>query len=112
MDLLLSFVQSQTGIVVTVVFLLLGVVLSGQRLLWFKWFNEVTQFAFLRAEEKGLLDGIKGIEKLRYYMEIWEHEYRKKYMTEPPEEALKKAVNKATELSVKEKVIAYADPKL
>lgn len=88
----------------------LALVLTGRRLVWFRWFNEIAFFAWDNAEKKGLLEGLKGAEKLQHYLGIYRAQYEKKWGTEPTNSAIARAEVKAAELSAKEKVIRMSDP--
>ena len=59
----MDFLSNNWALMVTALFVILGLVLGGRRLLWFKWLNEVAFFAWHNAEEKGLLEGWDGSEK-------------------------------------------------
>lgn len=95
---------------VLLLFFVLAMVLVGRRLLWWQWFNEVAFFAWDSAEKKGLLEGLKGMDKLRHYIEVYRSQYIQKWGTPPTEGTLERAVLKAAELSAKEKVIRLSDP--
>ncbi len=106
----LGFLQDNFGLVLTGVFALLAVILTQQRLTWWQWFHEVAFFAWDAAEKRGLLEGIKGEDKLRHYLEVYRTQYGKKWGEQPTERHLAKAAERAAELSAKEKVIRLADP--
>lgn len=96
--------------VMLVVLTILAAVLTGNRLDWWKWFNETTFFAWDNAEKKGLLEGIKGADKLHHYLTIYRAQYLKKFGAPPTDGTIEQAVLKAAELSAKEKVIRLSNP--
>jgi hypothetical protein len=106
----LGFLRDNLSLVLTGVFALLAVILTQQRLTWWQWFHEVAFFAWDAAEKRGLLEGIKGEDKLRHYLEVYRTQYGKKWGEQPTERHLAKAAERAAELSAKEKVIRLADP--
>jgi hypothetical protein len=104
-DVVLNFLADNWEVLITVVIFILAAVLTGKRLSWFKWFNELTFFAWDQAEKQGLLEGWKGAEKLRIYLEVWRREYQKKWGSAPSESVIEMATIRAAELSEKEKEI-------
>lgn len=112
----LEFVLNNFELIATVILMVIGAVLGGRRLAWFQWANEVLFLAFDQAEKRGLLEGIKGSDKLAYYLAIWREAYMKRYGEEPNSKAMQYAVNKAAELAQKEKtikqtIVSLSDPK-
>lgn len=99
-------------LVLAAVFAVLTVVLTQKRKVWWEWFHEVAFFAWDSAEKRGLLEGIKGEEKLRHYLEVYRAQYAKRWGKPPAESDLVVAAEKAAELSAKEKVIRLANPPL
>lgn len=97
-------------LVVTVLFIVLAVILTGKRLNYWRWANEVAWFAWVEAEKQGLAQGLKGYEKLKIYMETWRQKYLEKWGDQPSVKELGAAEAKAAELSVKEKVYRLANP--
>lgn len=110
MESVLEFLSNNWEVVVAVVIFVLAVILRGRQLAWFQWFNEVSFLAWDQAEKKGLLDGWRGAEKLRIYLEIWRREYEKKWGDPPTEGTIEQAKVKAAELSQLEKTIRL-DPR-
>lgn len=106
----LKLVLEHFDTIATIAMIVAGVIFTGKKLAWWQWANEITFLAFDAAEKKGLLEGIKGADKLAYYLSIWREAYMKKYGTEPTEKALTFAVNKATELAQKEKILRQSNP--
>lgn len=105
-----GFLLDNWQMVLVAILTLLALVLSGKKLSWWQWANEIFFFAWAKAEEKGLTEGWKGADKLRYYLEIYRIEYEKKWGKAPTEGSLEQATIKAAELSFKEKSIRLPDP--
>jgi hypothetical protein len=105
-----EFLLGNWQMVLVAVLTVLALVLSGKKLSWWQWANEIAFFAWAKAEEKGLTDGWKGADKLRYYLEIYRIEYEKKWGTAPTNGSIERATIKAAELSAKEKTIRLPDP--
>jgi hypothetical protein len=106
----MDFITQNWELLVTVLFVVLAFVLTGKRKAWFSWFNEAIFFAFDSAEKKGLLEGIKGADKLRHFLTVYRDQYTKRFGTEPTSNQLAEAAAKANELSIKEKVIRLSSP--
>jgi len=96
--------------VLLIVFTVLAISITGRRLAWWKWFNETVFYAWDSAEKKGLLEGIKGVDKLNHYLEVYRKQYEKKWGAPPAEGTIEQAVLKAAELSAKEKILRLSDP--
>ena len=111
LDFFKDFVLSNFGLLVGMVFLLLSLIFTGKKIRFVQWLAETSFFAWNKAEQKGILEGLKGFDKLDYYIKLAEIEYWKKFKKDMPEIVTEKFVDKATELSIKEKVIAASSPK-
>lgn len=111
MDAIWQFVLDNWGLTVTIILMIVGVVFTGKRLAYFKWANEVLFFAWAEAEKQGILEGIKGHEKLEHYLMIWKAKYQEKFgADELPGSEIDRAVKVAVDLSAKEKVHRLANP--
>lgn len=110
MELIQSLLVDNWELVLTVVLFILAAILNDKRLAWWKWFNETAFLAWDNAEKKGLLEGLKGKEKLDHYIAVYRAEYIKKFGAPPTEGTIEQATLKAEELSTKEKVIRLSNP--
>lgn len=111
-----EFLLDNFSLVVTVVLFVAAALLTGKRRAWFEWANETLFLAFDNAEQRGLLEGLKGQEKLTHYLTIWRQAYAERFGKEPDQKAMEYAVNKAAELASKEKTVrqkveSLANPK-
>lgn len=111
MDAIWQFILDNWGMVAGVILMVVGVVLTGKKLAYFRWANEVLFFAWAEAEKQGILEGIKGVEKLEHYLQIWKAKYQERFGTEGlPAAEIDRAVRIADDLSAKEKVHRLANP--
>jgi len=108
--MLVSMLTDNWEVALVILLTILAVVLTGKRLAWWKWFNEIAFYAWDSAEKKGLLEGIKGADKLNHYLAIYRAQYVKKWGAPPTEGTIEQAKMKAAELSAKEKIIRISDP--
>lgn len=111
MDAIWQFILDNWGMVAGIILMVIGVVLTGKKLAYFRWANEVLFFAWAEAEKQGILEGIKGVDKLEHYLMIWKAKYQEKFGTdEVPTTEMGRAVKIAVDLSAKEKVHRLANP--
>lgn len=112
----MELILNNWELVVTIIMFAAAILLKGKQRAWFEWANETLDLAFDNAEKKGLLEGIGGADKLQHYLNIWRQAYRERFGTDPTEQAITYAVNRAASLAEKEKTIAkigeLANPKV
>lgn len=112
----MEWILENFAIVATVVIFIAGIVLRERKRAWFEWANETLFLAFDNAEKRGLLEGLPGKEKLTHYLGIWRRGYVERFGKEPDENMMQFAIDKAAELSKKEKSVrqtveALSNPK-
>ena len=107
---ILNFVLDNLGFVSMIVLAILAIVFGERKLSLWRWFNETAFIAFALAETHGVLEGLKGADKLKHYLEIYKAEYEKKFGKAPGLEDIQRAEARAAELALKEKEIRLSDP--
>ena len=115
--MVLEWIMDNFTVVATIVLFIAGIVLRERKRAWFEWANETLFMAFDNAEKRGILEGLPAADKLEHYLNIWRQAYREQFGREPSEQAMLYAMNKAAELSnkektIREKVADLANPKL
>lgn len=93
-----------TTIAMAVLFIL-GIVLRERKRAAFEVLNETIFFAFDSAEQRGVLEGIPGIQKFSHYMKVWRGLYEEQFGRPPEEKEIAYAARKAGELAEKEKSV-------
>lgn len=111
-----DLITSNFPLVATIVVFVAAMVLRERNRAWFQWANETLFMAFDNAEKRGLLEGLPGQEKLTHYLGIWRQAYVERFGKEPDENMMQFAIDKAAELSKKEKSVrqtieALSNPK-
>lgn len=114
--MVLEWILEHFTVVATIVLFIAGIVLRERQRAWFEWANETLFMAFDNAEKRGILEGLPAADKLEHYLNIWRQVYREQFGREPSEDAMMYAINKAAELSqkekqIREKVAVLANPK-
>lgn len=105
-----DFILNNFSLISMIVLAIVAIVLGQKRMAFWQWFNETAFIAFALAETHGILEGLKGADKLKHYLEIYKAEYEKKFGKAPGFEDIQQAEAKAAELALKEKEIKLSDP--
>lgn len=105
MEVLWTWVLDNFEIVLAAVFTVIGVFLVKDRLAIWKLANNTFFFAWSEAERLGVLENLKGVEKLRPYIEIWKAQYEAKWGEAPTQKQIDYAIKMAEKISLEHKSV-------
>lgn len=106
----MELITNNIDLILSGIAIIAGLVAGGRYLRYYKIVAEVAFSVWAVVEKHGVDKNLKGGQKLSAFIETWRQAHMNKFGKAPTVKAEKVALAKATDLSVKDKIITASSP--